>query len=142
MRVGFYGGVEEVTDSCFLLEADNKQNPNIYLYTSGEKLPPLPYALLFFAFVNLYILTTPVSFISHKPKTIHKNSSIHYRLYLFSKQQFNKQNAKNPSVSVFFQIQKSIHPLGSCFSEEMIGLDIGVNQEFGQCEDWSVCDIG
>jgi hypothetical protein len=31
MRVGFYGGVEEVTGSCFLLEADNKQNSNIYL---------------------------------------------------------------------------------------------------------------
>jgi hypothetical protein len=24
----------------------------------------------------------------------------------------------------------------------MIGLDIGVNQGFSQCEDWSVCDIG
>jgi hypothetical protein len=32
--------------------------------------------------------------------------------------------------------------LGSCFSEEMIGLDIWVNQGFSQCEDWSVCDIG
>jgi len=27
MRVGFYGGVEGVTGSCFLLEAENKQNP-------------------------------------------------------------------------------------------------------------------
>jgi len=27
IRVGFYGGVEGVTGSCFLLEADNKQNP-------------------------------------------------------------------------------------------------------------------
>jgi metallo-beta-lactamase family protein len=25
MRVGFYGGVEGVTGSCFLLEADNKK---------------------------------------------------------------------------------------------------------------------
>jgi len=27
MRVGFYGGVEGVTGSCFILEAENKQNP-------------------------------------------------------------------------------------------------------------------
>jgi hypothetical protein len=67
-----------------------------------------------------------------------KNSSIHYKLYLFSKQQFSKQNAKNSSVSAFFQ--ESIHLLGSCFSEEMIRLDIGINQGFSQCEDWSVCN--
>ena len=58
----------------------------------------------------------------------------------FSKQQFNKQNAKNSSVSVFFQ--KPIHFLGFCFSEEMVRLDIGVNQGFSQCEDGSVCDRG
>jgi hypothetical protein len=27
MKVGFYGGVEGVTGICFILEADNKQNP-------------------------------------------------------------------------------------------------------------------
>jgi hypothetical protein len=27
MRVVFYGGVEGGTGSCFLLEAENKQNP-------------------------------------------------------------------------------------------------------------------
>jgi len=65
---------------------------------------------------------------------------LHYKLYLFSKQQFSEQNAKNSPVSVFFQ--KPIHFLGSCFSEKMIGLDIRVNQGFSQCEDGSVCDIG
>jgi|GEM_PF-4456808 len=37
MRVGFYGGVEGVTGSCFLLEADKKQNPEKVFLIHGER---------------------------------------------------------------------------------------------------------
>jgi len=40
MRVGFYGAVERVTGSCFLLEADNKQNPKkvFLIHVEREKM--------------------------------------------------------------------------------------------------------
>ena len=37
MRVGFYGAVEGVTGSCFLLEAENKQNPKKVFLIHGER---------------------------------------------------------------------------------------------------------
>jgi predicted metal-dependent RNase len=37
MRVGFYGAVEGVMGSCFLLEAENKQNPKKVFLIHGER---------------------------------------------------------------------------------------------------------